>query len=114
MDFLDKIRTANSDYEAVIIVQDQFSSHLARETQNKAQSLGIILVPLPPYSPDLNPIEQIWKTIRRDISVNFISSVAHLKYIISDIWEDVVKSRSFAKGWIEEFTPWINYRELKT
>lgn len=113
MEFLDKIRKANSDYEAVIVVLDQFSSHLAKETQNKAQSLGIILVPLPPYSPDLNPIEQIWKTIRRDISVNFISSVEHLKYIISDIWNDIVESRSSAKGWIEEFTPWINYREMK-
>ena len=33
------------------------------------------LVYLPPYSPDLNPIEFIWKSIKRTISIAFVENV---------------------------------------
>ena len=112
MAFLPHIREANREYKAVIAVHDNFKSHLAKETQEKAQQLGITLVPLPSYSPDLNPIEQIWKTIKRVISENFICSVEHLKFIISDAWSEESKAMSYAKSWIDEFTPWIEYRDL--
>ncbi|OFV67252.1 MAG: DDE endonuclease [Candidatus Syntrophoarchaeum caldarius] len=47
------------------------------------------LVYLPPYSPDLNPIEFIWKSIKRRFS-------------------RLAESLSFAKSWIEKFIPsWI-------
>lgn len=110
--FLPQIREANREYKAVIAIHDNFKSHLAKETQEKAQQLGITLVPLTSYSPDLNPIEQIWKTIKRVISENFIFSAEHLKWIISDAWSEESKAMSYAKSWIDEFTPWIEYRDL--
>ena len=30
-------------------------------------SLGLYLIPLPSYSPDLNPIEGLWKWMREDV-----------------------------------------------
>jgi transposase len=112
MAFLPQIREANQEYKAVIVIHDNFKSHLAKATQEKAQQLGIILVPLPSYSPDLNPIEQIWKTIKRVISENFICSAEYLKWIISDAWSEESKAMSYAKSWMDEFTPWIEYRDL--
>jgi hypothetical protein len=29
---------------------------------------GITLLPIPPYSPDLNPIENVWAHLKREIS----------------------------------------------
>jgi transposase len=40
-------------------------SHLAREA---ATTLGLVLIPLPVYSPDLNPIEGLWKWLREDVT----------------------------------------------
>ena len=30
----------------------------------------ITLIPLPPYSPDLNPAEQVWRITRREVTHN--------------------------------------------
>ena len=35
---------------------------------------------IPPYSPDLNPIEQVWRVARREVTHNrFFSSIANEK-----------------------------------
>lgn len=67
-DFLVKIRKKNPNGRIVIIL-DNFSSHRAKDTIQCANDLGIELTFLPPYSPDLNPIEFIWMSIKRFISV---------------------------------------------
>jgi len=66
-DFLRIIREKNP-IKQIILVVDNARSHIARKTRSFAESLNITLVFLPAYSPDLNPIEQIWKSIRRRIS----------------------------------------------
>ncbi|MFQ6063540.1 MAG: transposase [Methanosarcinales archaeon] len=48
------------------------------ETIKKAKELGIYLIFLPPYSPDLNPIEYIWKSIKRMLSNHSRSQKAYL------------------------------------
>ena len=32
--------------------------------------LGLTLIPLPTYSPDLNPIENLWRWIREELTLN--------------------------------------------
>jgi len=39
-------------------VLDNLSAHKAPDVQRLIESAGARLLPLPPYSPDLNPIEQ--------------------------------------------------------
>ena len=46
--------------------------------------LNIILVHLPPYSPKLNPIEQVWRTIKGDLSTEFIENEDFLTYPFED------------------------------
>ncbi|RZB29498.1 MAG: hypothetical protein AEth_01133 [Candidatus Argoarchaeum ethanivorans] len=61
------------------------------------------MVFLPPYSPDLNPIEFIWKSIKKVISREFIVDLNHMKEIIIDKFRKYSSQISFAKGWIEKF-----------
>ncbi|EHP83213.1 transposase [Methanotorris formicicus] len=63
-----KIRKANSEYDAVIVVLDNLPSHKSKIVKELAEELDVFLVYLPPYSPDLNPIEFIWKCLKRFIS----------------------------------------------
>ncbi len=100
--FLEKIRSKNLRRRIVIFL-DRFPSHRASDTIKYAERLGIILVFLPPYSPDLNPIEYIWKSIKRIISCNFIRDIDHIKSLIATYFRDYSLSLSFAKNWIATF-----------
>ena len=54
--------------EPSVLVMDNASFHQRRDTQDAILQAGHILEYLPPYSPDLNPIEHKWaqaKAIRR-------------------------------------------------
>ena len=91
----------------IILVLDNSRSHHADKTIRKVRKLKITLVFLPPYSPDLNPVEFVWKTIKRGVSVKFIQSKEHLRNIIKNEFMKVEKSLSFAKNWMETFSPQI-------
>jgi transposase len=108
IDFLMAIRAINDDYKAIIVVLDNFSTHVSNRVKKEAKQLGIYLVYLPPYSPDLNPIEFVWKSIKRVISILFVDNVEVLKRIIERTFSMLAESLSFAKSWIEKFIPsWI-------
>lgn len=100
--FLQTIREMNPGNDIVIIL-DNFRSHHANITRQYAEKNNIKLVYLPPYSPDLNPIEYIWKSIRRIISRTFIQDLDHLKQVILEAFKKFGCSLSFAKSWIEKF-----------
>jgi transposase len=55
----------------VVIIWDGAPWHKAKLVQDAAADLGFILRPLPSYSPDLNPIEGLWKWMREDVTQNY-------------------------------------------
>ena len=77
--------------------------HWSRKVRVMAEKLGIKLVYLPPYSPDLNPIEFIWKSIKREISVLCLKCKEELRRIVRKLFYSFSSSLSFAKKWIEKF-----------
>ena len=105
--FFQKIREMNPEYPAIIVVLDNFSSHRAQRVQDAAKALNIELVYLPPYSPDLNPIEFIWKTIKRAVSLQFIRSLNHLRQVITGAWNEACPRCTYARRWITKFVPGI-------
>jgi transposase len=85
-----------------VVVWDNHSAHLTATVEAKALELGIVLVNLPAYSPDLNPIERIWKQVKKAISEEaLVSTVDELEQIISTTFESCCSKLSFAKSWIE-------------
>ena len=101
-EFFDEIRLKNP-VKNIVVILDNFSSHRANETIDHANEIGIGLVFLPPYSPDLNPIEYIWKSIKKIISKEFIIDQDHMKRIILDSFLNFSSKLSFARRWIEKF-----------
>ena len=62
----------------------------------------VVLVNLAPYSPDLNPIERLWKQVKKATSEQaLIKTVEELEEIISTTFESCCTKLSFAKSWIE-------------
>ena len=101
-EFLEAIREDNPKGE-IILVLDNFRSHWANKTREIAKKLGITLVFLPPYSPDLNPIEYIWESIKRALSALLIGSVDQLKGVIRGLFKQLSKKLSFAYSWMHKF-----------
>jgi transposase len=48
-----------------IVVLDNLGSHKSVEVRKKIRATGARLIFLPPYSPDLNPIEQMFSKIKQ-------------------------------------------------
>lgn len=63
--FLDKIRTEFPHAQRVYLILDNASYNHAHSVKDRAAQLRIILDYLPPYSPNLNPIERLWKFVRK-------------------------------------------------
>ena len=64
---------------AVVIIWDGATWHRAKSVQAAAAKLGLTLIPLPAYSPDLNPIENLWRWLREEVTRNHChQSMRHL------------------------------------
>jgi transposase len=100
--FLKRVRRENNEYKAVIIVLDNFPTHRSKQVTEKAEEMEIYLVYLPPYSPDLNPIEFIWRSIRRVISLSFVKHLDGLKQIVGHTFDVLSQRLSFARSWVEK------------
>jgi putative transposase len=105
--FLDAIREHNPS-DRIIIILDNFRSHHALDTIEYAEMLDIRLVFLPPYSPDLNPIEFIWKDVKKDVSTTFITCKEQMRRLIADSYADLSKKLSYASAWIDKFLTPLN------
>lgn len=99
---LEQFMNANPG-KRLIIILDNFSSHRAKLVQEFALLNKIYLVFLPPYSPDLNPIEQIWRAIKREISEIFIQDFSHLTSVISEAFFDLVTKNSYYEGLVKKY-----------
>jgi transposase len=50
-----------------VVVMDNLSSHKVAGVREMIEQTGAKLMYLPPYSPDLNPIENIWSKIKQKL-----------------------------------------------
>ena len=111
--FLDRIRAVNANRKITVVLYN-FASYRSMAVRKRAEELHIRLVFLLPYSPDLNPIEFLWKSIKRVVSRTFIVSEWHLKRVIESTFLDISSFNSYAAGWIRVFIPseYNKYRRL--
>jgi transposase len=69
-DFLWHLRQANPGKYKVHVIWDNASPHRNDEVYRFAKELGIKLHYLPPYSPNLNPVERVWKLMHEKVRYN--------------------------------------------
>ena len=48
-----------------VVVMDNLSSHKVKGVRERIEAAGAELLYLPPYSPDLNPIEKAWSKLKQ-------------------------------------------------
>lgn len=70
VEFLTKTRTFYRSSGTLHLVLDGAGYHRSREVVDAAEKLHIKLHYLPPYSPNLNPIERLWKVMNQHVRNN--------------------------------------------
>jgi transposase len=79
----------------------------------EAKGLAIELVLLPPYSPDLNPVKYMWKSIKGVISTIFVRHMDDMRNTVKKAFYRLTKKLSFAAAWRDKFlAPRFNYTDF--
>ena len=100
---LKPLQTYLSEEKTMVIVLDNNSVHHANLLKLACQYLNIILVYLPPYSPKLNPIEQVWRTVKNELSTEFIIDEDFLIKNFERIFYENVDEKSFTENWTNDY-----------
>ena len=68
--FLTKLRKQHPGNKKIHIIWDNAGYHRSSIVQEHAKSLKIEIHYLPPYSPNLNPVERLWKLMHEQVTYN--------------------------------------------
>jgi transposase len=72
-----------------ILMQDGAKPHTAKATMAYLKEKKVELLPWAPYSPDWNPIEQIWGLMKRKLDVTCFTKREDLIAEVLSVWEDL-------------------------
>jgi DDE superfamily endonuclease/Transposase len=70
-------------------MQDNAPCHSSRRTLGWMKENGIELLEWPPQSPDLNPMENLWAILKRDIQKKQPKNVCELDKFVQGAWEGI-------------------------
>ena len=82
-----------------VVILDNLSAHKSKEIRELIESVGAELWYLPPYSPDLNPIEKMWSKIKAILRKLKARTEKELITAIAKALE-VITAKD-VKGWFE-------------
>ena len=103
MELLKPLENYLKEEKTMVIVLDNYRTHHGVLFKQACKYLNIDLVYLPPYSPKLNPIEQVWRTIKGELSTEFIKDKDFLVDNFERIFYENVDKKSFTKKWVDEY-----------
>lgn len=73
-------------------MQDGARAHTANTNAAYLSSKGIFPLQWPPRSPDLNPIENFWAYVQREVSNRGPTDVNELRAFVLRVWNDIPQS----------------------
>ncbi|RPF51421.1 DDE superfamily endonuclease, partial [Methanobrevibacter gottschalkii DSM 11977] len=80
-----------------------YTPHRNTKFKKACKLLNIILVHLPPYSPQLNPIEQVWKSIKRITYTTFVETKEELIKLFKKEYYKIINNKSFFNKWVSKY-----------
>ena len=85
------------------LIMDNAQIHKAEITKIVAEILNINIVYLPPYCPFLNPIEQVWKDVKRELYKYDFKSLNEMIKIFHYEFNKIVDNKSYYESWSIKF-----------
>ena len=82
-----------------IVIMDGPSIHKVQGVEEALAKYGASALYLPPYSPELNPIEMTWAWLKRLLRTNPARKMAVLKKRVQQYWSEI--PTKFCQKWIK-------------
>lgn len=82
-----------------VVVWDNLSAHHAADLEQAVQSAGASLLPLPPYSPDLSPIEPGWSKVKQYLRTVEARTPENLGLASAEAFRTITAQD--ARGWFQ-------------
>ena len=86
-------------WPGAVVVMDNLSAHKAKAVRALLEAVGANLLYLPPYSPDLNPIELAWSKLKGFLRKSAARTTETLYAAIAEGLQTL--SASNAQGWFQ-------------
>jgi len=67
--------------------QDNASQHTSKLASRWFHNHGVNLIDFPPYSPDLNPIENLWGILKSRIENRLVHTIDEIERVLREEWE---------------------------
>ena len=67
--------------------QDNAPQHTSRVARHWFGTHGVDLIDFPPYSPDLNPIENLWSMLKARVENRLVHTVEDVERVLKEEWE---------------------------
>jgi transposase len=87
----------------IVVILDNYSVHKANLVIQASEILNIKLIRLPVHSPHLNPIEQVWKTIKKHMANYLFDTIEFMEELFENEFYRIVNNESYYKNWIKKF-----------
>jgi transposase len=79
-----------------VVVMDNLSAHKVHGVRQQIEAAGAELLYLPPYSPDLNPIEKAWSKLKQLLRAAKTRSKEALDQAISELLPQITRENTEA------------------
>ena len=94
-ELLKSIRRKNPEEETICVIFDNASYNRSKKVRKLARKLNIRILFLPPYSPNLNPIERLWKFMKKKVMANsYYETFPEFKEAIVNFFRYIRKYKS--------------------
>jgi transposase len=74
------------------LLQDNAPTHKANVSKKWLHNHGVDCLDFPPYSPDLNPIENLWQHVEKRVEARAPTELDELQNVLAEEWEKTPKS----------------------
>ena len=88
-----------------VAVKDNLSSHKVQGVRQRIEGAGAELLYLPPYSPDLNPIEKAWGKLKQQLRLANARSSKALHQAVADSLPMITPEN--AQAWFRLTLNWV-------
>lgn len=91
----------------IILIADNYAVHRSKLIKQACIILNIEIVFLPPNSPHLNPIEQVWKSIKKYLAHFYLDDLEQMKQLFTNEFYRIVDNKTFYTNWLIKFLEYI-------